>query len=286
MSRYGIDNEVWETIFEGLAVTPGRLVLAASLCPAVLGELTEQSEPDEWGLISWNAYDSLRLAEESIVTAECHGSDGSVVIRNALSSWVMTRASTTNTIEMLAEWDRNLAAWCACSVAETTLKCAGPSRRTAALAAINTVRKYVRGEATLADVRSSDDAIGRVTYAIEAENAEARNVSLSAGYYALISVGATVSICHSSRPSGSAVRAVTAAAESTAYATTKNGLAWEMATVDEIKRLREVIAGAIHTYPRRESFVSSRGLVGGRTLAAGIAGVAAGAVAMHLARRS
>jgi len=261
MSKYGIDKDVWRVVVFGKEEAPYRIALAASMCPAILGELTEQSEEDSEGFVVWMPYRSLHEAENSTVARECHDRSASVVIRNALAKWTMAQEDAEQALRSLSYWDRELASWCAMDAAQTAFKyrAKGGSRPRIT---IELAQRWVMGRTSERQVRNDVGAANAAYYAAS-NSFKAGSDRSDAGYAAYW------------------------AAQAAAYASGASFLdsKWEAARDAELVRLREVIAGAIMSYPTSDT-TASGGLVGGRTLVAGAAGLLIGAGIMRAARKS
>jgi len=283
MNTYGIDLRVWkEVVGRKKTVGPALVALAASACPSVLNKgLPRKSEQR----IAWTTYDSLHSTEQSDLAIECHGDNARVVVRNALVEWAMSHDDAQTPLRALAEWDRKLGAWCACAVAETALMHA-PAGENRPRVAIETTRSWVMGRATIDDVRKAGDAAytayAYTAYAYTAAYTAAAAYAASAAYaytaaYAAYSASSAAYAAYSA--SAAAAYAAYAASNAT-YATSE----WERIRNAELKRLCEVVAGAIINYPTGEMVDASRGL-SRNTLAAGAAGMLIGAGIMRAARK-
>jgi len=271
MSKYGIHKDVWRVVVFGREEAPYRIALAASMCPAILGELTEQSEEDSEGFVVWTPYRSLHEAENSMVARECHDRSASVVIRNALAKWAMAQTDPETAIQSLAKWDRKLGVWCAAAVAETVLKyvLVGSIRPRIA---IETSRAWVLGRATVQQLRL-------VQGDIAGGSAEAAAFCVAAGT-SLEFTGSS-----SFLPGYAAFCAASAEEKAIALRSAVYPSVEEMAKSRNLatRRLRPVIADAIINYPTAEAIADSKGVV--RSIAAPAAiGVVSGALAVFLSR--
>jgi len=259
MNSYGIDPQVWAKVAGRSAsrATPALVALAASICPELLNEG-----------IHWKPYDSLTKTEDSRIAQQCGTSY--LQVRNALAAWVMAQPYADRPLGDLARWDLRLGVWCACAVAEAALKRI-PGSHPRPRGAIETARLWVMGLATIDQVRvaanltDTEDEAGLPRIVNDVYNS-----ALAASF-------ATYS-----KDSEVAARAVDYAAD--VVAESSGSLDWERYRVTALRGLREVVAEAIINYPTSDVIRPSQGLANS-TLAAGFAGVALGATAMHFAKR-
>jgi len=266
MKTLGIDPRIWKQVVGRKKASPGLVALAASACT----ELLEEN-------LKWVPYKSLADTERSATAAQC--GTPPMQIRNAMVAWVMAQKDAAVALESLAIWDRRLATWCACAVAETVLKYV-PDDEDRPHIAIKTTRRWVLGDAS--DKKVGDAAIEVNDAGDEAYTEEAYGGAPNAAYDAINSVQYATYLPLESNPvyvrNSAGFVAVAAAISVT-------GRPKRSAEVKrELLRLREVVAQAIRTYPTGDLVASSRGFASSRTFAAGALGIAIGAGAAYAAR--
>lgn len=268
MNTYGIDERVWKKVVGRGWVWPGSIALAASVCPELLNEG-----------IKWQAYASLHDTETSKIAIECGTSP--LQIRNALADWATNEANVMKTLERLAEWDRRLAVWCACAVAETVLKYV-PVDEGRPRTAITTVRAWVLGHATTVQVQIAGRGANAAAKSATAVRASVNYAAEAAAFATAYAADAAVT-----GPESYQITAAANVAHEAATAEASVGRSspayeldypeWPRVRDANLKPLREVVAGAIISYPTTEETNASRGLASGRTLVAGALGVMLGA---------
>jgi len=316
MSTYGIDDDVY--ILADSASRNGKYVprpaivaLAASLCREVMHE--DIPAPPK------------SLADAEKMAIECHGDSSRAVVRNALSAWVASKRSTSDALSEVAAWDNKLAVWCGCAIAEAAMNLSAtldPSYR----GMISLARNWVVGLATSERIMfAALDAADQVAILLEGTIADVgRNQTVSdlvtANYAASFAAATAVSSLRLARAASdfraapskrtkeqllaeagllmrNAKKSVTekpankkADSDEMRAAIRLDDLAmdeyWDKRTRREELLFRDVVEQAIFTFPTSRPIAPSRGLVNGRSLAAGMAGVLIGAGAMYARRRS
>jgi len=309
MNTFGIDPRVWKAVVGSQEPTPDLVALAASMCPEVANDGMSRKEWDALSAkerdklkaeisFTWEPHASLFSTESSDIASQCNVP--SAQVRNALAQWTMAQRNASDALESLGQWDRKLGVWCACAVAETVLQYV-PAKENAPGIAIKTARDWVEGYATDKELEKAADRAQRLfisRYERFDDNDEPYVPALGA-----MDAARSAALGASPSPSPQRIRMRfhwiewTADAASRTLALVEVGDRVDSRTFDrhfhltqiqkkENRRLREVVAGAIMEYAVGGPARSSRGLTANRTVAAGVFGVAVGAVAMHLARRT
>lgn len=235
MNTFGIDERVWQSVVGRKKVTPSLVALAASVCPEVLGEIAK-----------WKPYESLLLTETSDMALL--GGMSSVQIRNGLVTWVMSFESAKSPLKALGLWDRRLAAWCACALADTVLKYF-PDGEERPHIAVETTRCWVVGSATKQQVmkalRGVDYMRGRVLLEDRSRVIMyASHVVENAGHSPFHPSGALDAAVYAGYASGVARLGEDAVRTWRALVRVSN---------IELVRLREVVAQAIVDFPSEDT---------------------------------
>jgi len=307
MNTFGIDPRVWMAVVGKQEATPALVAFAASLCIDGLSEgamdaqgkpkgphvvVWQERVPSAWDprVMTWTPRKSISSMDEADRALGCDGASVAVAVRASLAEWVLAQGNAEIALNALAKWDRKLATWCAAAIAESVAHHSRPGEKRP-LQTANTVRDWIRGKATAKQV---DEAISAASLAAnDAHNVyimtslpPLKSAAVAATEAAYAAYDAALYAIHG--PSPVVFRAVAHAAVAGVNARAPavfNERSWKKAIDAEFKRLREVVAKGVVSYPNRGLIVSSQG-ISTQAVVAGVVGAVLGAAVMRAARKA
>jgi hypothetical protein len=134
--KYGIDPFVWEKIIgvTGDASLP-RVMLAASITPKYTESRIDPPENLAYAITMCMLYNKVSSDSDKIAVGK---------ILSTLGQWIEDQKDPRSTIKILADWDTQLAIWCAASCAESSLRFM-PANEVRPILSIAAVREFLSG---------------------------------------------------------------------------------------------------------------------------------------------
>lgn len=206
------------------------IALAHILCAAIVDSENAEDASDQYGV--YGTPHSLRDF------LEWRGAVGVDLALQISSQWTMQQDEARPAILEIVAWDHRAGVWCACQAAREALRFV-PEDEARPRLAIETVERWVVGEATIGEVRAATASASAA--AATADAADAANAAEAVAYVS----NAVVHAAHYDLVSTAIFDVAEAYAERR-----ENRGARGLSRYRELIRLREVISNACMTFPR------------------------------------